>query len=171
MWLSTFLLCGPMLWRKLHLFYCAVCAWQARASFKIMLRRWGGRAPGKRKAGEAKDDIQSSSSQLTAYPLVSGVDHLQEGGKQLRHRNKEIVCSWCPLSSNPLLETTSYGERSGGQLASPDPVVSHSQQVLSSILIRSEFQAAERKKPPRCARRKAWPSWAWARVRGVSLPG
>ena len=49
-------------------------------------------------------------------------------------------------------------ERSGGQLASPGPVASRSQQVLSSILIRSEFQATERKKTPRCARRKAWPS-------------
>ena len=39
-------------------------------------------------------------------------------------------------------------ERSGGQLASPGPVASRSQQVLSSILIRSEFQAAERKKKP-----------------------
>jgi len=55
-----------------------------------MLRRWG-RAPGKRKAGEAKDDIQSSNSQLTAYPLVSGVDHLQERGKKLRGRNRECV--------------------------------------------------------------------------------
>jgi len=64
-----------------------------------------------------------------------------------------------------------FCERSGGQLASPGPVASRSQQVLSSIFIRSEFQAAERKKTPRCARRKAWPSWAWARVRGVSLPG
>ena len=39
-------------------------------------------------------------------------------------------------------------ERSGGQLASPGPVASRSQQVLSSILIRSEFQTAERKKTP-----------------------
>ena len=45
------------------------------------------------------------------------------------------------------------------------------QQVLSSILIRSEFPAVGVKKPPRCARREAWSSRAWARVRGFSLPG
>ena len=39
-----------------------------------------------------------------------------------------------------------YRERSGGWLASPGPVASCSQQVLSSNLIISEFQAAERKK-------------------------
>ena len=37
-------------------------------------------------------------------------------------------------------------ERSGGRLASPDPIASRSQQVLSSNLIRNEFQATERKK-------------------------
>ena len=35
-----------------------------------------------------------------------------------------------------------------------------SQQVLSSILIRSEFPAVGVKKPSRCARREAWPSRA-----------
>ena len=41
-----------------------------------------------------------------------------------------------------------FCERSGGQLASPGPVASRSQQILSSILIRSEFQTVERKKNP-----------------------
>lgn len=112
MWLTTFLHCGSMPWRKLHLFYFyrAVCACQARASFKIMLRRWG-RAPGKRKAGEAKDDIQSSNSQLTAYPLVSGVDHLQERGKKLRDRNRECArgAHWVPILYLELLHVCSFG--------------------------------------------------------------
>ena len=37
-------------------------------------------------------------------------------------------------------------ERSGGQLASQDSIASRSQQVLSSNLIRNDFQTAERKK-------------------------
>ena len=45
------------------------------------------------------------------------------------------------------------------------------QQILNSILIRSEFPTIGVKKPYRCARREAWPSRAWARVRGFSLPG
>ena len=44
------------------------------------------------------------------------------------------------------------------------------QQVLSSILIRSEFPVVGVKQPPRCARREAWPSRAWTRVRGFLYP-
>ena len=39
-------------------------------------------------------------------------------------------------------------ERSDGRLASPGPVASRTQQVLSSNLIRNKFQAAKRKKNP-----------------------
>ena len=35
-----------------------------------------------------------------------------------------------------------------------------------SILMWSEFPVHGVKKSPRCARRKTWPSRAWARVRG-----
>ena len=60
--------------------------------------------------------------------------------------------------------------RAASWLARSGSVAPH-QQVLSSILIRSEFPAVGVKKIPRCARREAWPSRAWARVRGFSLPG
>ena len=62
-------------------------------------------------------------------------------------------------------------ERSGGQLASPGPVASRSQQVLSSILIRSEFQAAERKKTPSLCSPQGLALMGMGQGSGVSLPG
>ena len=39
-------------------------------------------------------------------------------------------------------------------------------EVAGSIPSRDEFSRGQ-KNSPRCARRKAWPSRAWARVRGI----
>ena len=62
-------------------------------------------------------------------------------------------------------------ERSDGRLASPGPVASRTQQVLSSNLIRNKFQAAKRKKTLSLCSPQGLALTGMSQGSGVSLPG
>ena len=74
-------------------------------------------------------------------------------------------------ASNTGLSYQSSCERSDGRLASPGPVASRTQQVLSSNLIRNKFQAAKRKKTLSLCSPQGLALTGMSQGSGVSLPG